>query len=128
MQLIPATARRFGVSDPWDPQQNLRGGMTYLRWLLDHFNGDVRLALAGYNAGEGAVKRYGGVPPYKETRNYLRKIARVLGVSEDGLGAAGFRSAENRPAEERSAVFAKVREADTSKDWESRFFDTGASG
>jgi soluble lytic murein transglycosylase-like protein len=128
MQLIPATARRFGVSDPWDPQQNLRGGMTYLRWLIDHFDGDVRLALAGYNAGEGAVKRYGGVPPYKETRNYVRKIAKVLGVSEDGLGAVGFRSAENRPAEERSAVFTKVREADAKRDWESRFFDMGASG
>ncbi len=74
MQLIPATAERFGVSNPWDPEQNLRGGMAYLRWLLGYFEGDVRLALAGYNAGEGAVDRYGGVPPYAETRAYVSRI------------------------------------------------------
>jgi len=79
MQLIPATATRFGVEDVWDPEQNLRGGMAYLRWLLDHFDGDVKLALAGYNAGEGAVERHGGVPPYDETRNYIRKIIRRIG-------------------------------------------------
>jgi soluble lytic murein transglycosylase-like protein len=78
MQLIPATAERFGVEDVWDPEQNLRGGMSYLRWLLDHFDGDVRLALAGYNAGEEAVRRYRGVPPYSETRNYVARIARRL--------------------------------------------------
>jgi soluble lytic murein transglycosylase-like protein len=75
MQLIPATADRFGVEDVWDPEQNLRGGMAYLRWLLDHFDGDVWLALAGYNAGEEAVHRYNGVPPYDETREYLSRIA-----------------------------------------------------
>ena len=67
MQLIPATARRFGVDDPLEPAQNLRGGMAYLRWLLERFDGDLRLALAGYNAGEEAVERHGGVPPYAET-------------------------------------------------------------
>jgi hypothetical protein len=78
MQLIPATAGRFGVEDVWDPEQNLRGGMAYLRWLLSYFQGDVELALAGYNAGEGAVTRYGGVPPYAETRSYVsRIIARI---------------------------------------------------
>lgn len=77
MQLIPATARRFGVRDVFDPADNIRGGMAYLRWLLTHFKGDVTLALAGYNAGEGAVKKYGGVPPYKETMNYVRKIRRL---------------------------------------------------
>lgn len=77
MQLIPATAKRFGVRDAMDPVDNLRGGMSYLRWLLTHFKGDVTLALAAYNAGEGAVKRYGGVPPYRETRNYVRKIRRL---------------------------------------------------
>ena len=76
MQLIPATARRFGVEDPFEPIQNLHGGMAYLRWLLDHFEGDLVLALAGYNAGEQAVKRYGGVPPYAETRAYVRRIMR----------------------------------------------------
>ncbi|MGA7980073.1 MAG: lytic transglycosylase domain-containing protein [Chromatiaceae bacterium] len=75
MQLIPETAERFGVADVWDPEQNLRGGMAYLRWLLDHFDGDVWLALAGYNAGERAVERYKGVPPYDETREYVSRIA-----------------------------------------------------
>ena len=74
MQLIPATAERFGVGDVWDPEQNLRGGMAYLQWLLKYFQGDVELALAGYNAGEGAVTRYGGVPPYAETRSYVSRI------------------------------------------------------
>lgn len=74
MQLIPATAQRFGVQNTWDAEQNLRGGMAYLRWLLGQFRGDVRLALAGYNAGEGAVTRYGGLPPYAETRQYVAAI------------------------------------------------------
>ncbi len=74
MQLIPDTARRFGVSNSYDPAQNIRGGMAYLRWLLAYFEGDVSLALAGYNAGEGAVDKYLGVPPYAETRNYVLKI------------------------------------------------------
>ncbi|WPL17072.1 Membrane-bound lytic murein transglycosylase C precursor [Thiorhodovibrio winogradskyi] len=78
MQLIPATATRFGVRDVWDPEQNLRGGMAYLRWLLNRFNGDLELALAGYNAGEAAVERHGGVPPYKETRAYVARIFRRL--------------------------------------------------
>ena len=72
----PATAARFGVRDVWDPEQNLRGGMAYLRWLLGYFKGDLRLALAGYNAGEGAVDRHGGVPPFAETQSY---VARIMG-------------------------------------------------
>jgi len=75
MQLIPATAERFDVKDAWDPEQNLRGGMAYLRWLLQRFDGDVWLALAGYNAGEQAVERYKGIPPYPETRDYVDRIA-----------------------------------------------------
>jgi soluble lytic murein transglycosylase-like protein len=75
MQLIPATAERFGVQDAWDPEQNLRGGMAYLRWLLHRFDGNVSLALAGYNAGEEAVERYKGIPPYQETRDYVDRIA-----------------------------------------------------
>jgi soluble lytic murein transglycosylase-like protein len=77
MQLIPATAARFGVTDRSDPVSNLHGGLSYLSWLIDHFRGDVRLALAGYNAGERAVARHRGVPPYPETRNYIKKIAAI---------------------------------------------------
>lgn len=74
MQLIPDTAARFGVRNAFDPEQNVRGGLAYLRWLLERFNGDVALAAAAYNAGEGAVDRYGGVPPYQETRQYVQRI------------------------------------------------------
>jgi len=79
MQLMPATADRFGVTDVLDPVDNLRGGMAYLRWLLVRFKGDLRLALAGYNAGEGAVRRYRGIPPYKETQRYVERITRAYG-------------------------------------------------
>ncbi|HMB28113.1 MAG TPA: lytic transglycosylase domain-containing protein [Blastocatellia bacterium] len=77
MQLMPATAARFGVRNIYDPEQNIHAAAQYLRFLLDLFDGDVSLALAGYNAGEGAVKKYGyAVPPYPETINYVRKIKR----------------------------------------------------
>jgi soluble lytic murein transglycosylase-like protein len=79
MQLMPATARRFGVKNIWDPEQNIRGGTEYLRFLLNLFDGDLRLALAGYNAGEGAVKKFDyQIPPYKETQNYVRKVLQHL--------------------------------------------------
>lgn len=74
MQLIPETAERFNVRNVFDPAQNIRGGLAYLRWLLAYFQGDVALVAAGYNAGEGAVDKYGGVPPYQETQAYVRKI------------------------------------------------------
>ncbi|MEW6129405.1 MAG: lytic transglycosylase domain-containing protein [Acidobacteriota bacterium] len=75
MQLMPATAARFGVKNIFDVRENIFGGSRYLRWLLDRFNGDVRLALAGYNAGEGAVEFYGNkIPPFYETQNYVRII------------------------------------------------------
>ncbi|MEK6299758.1 MAG: lytic transglycosylase domain-containing protein [Acidobacteriota bacterium] len=75
MQLMPATAARFGVRNIFDARENVLGGSLYLRWLLDRFNGDVRLALAGYNAGEGAVEFYGlRIPPFAETQNYVRTI------------------------------------------------------
>ncbi|HWQ33898.1 MAG TPA: lytic transglycosylase domain-containing protein [Blastocatellia bacterium] len=87
MQLMPTTAVRLGVRDIYDPAQNIDGGARYLRFLLDTFNGDVELALAGYNAGEGAVARYGNrVPPYRETINYVQRISahytRLSGGSE----------------------------------------------
>lgn len=119
MQLIPATAKRFGVADPWDPRQNLRGGMAYLRWLLDHFDGDLRLALAGYNAGENAVRKHGGVPPYKETRNYVRRVARALGISEAELGAVPTGV---------TAGTAQHRPSGPSPGWERRFFGPDTSG
>lgn len=81
MQLLPATARRFGVKDIWDPLDNIKGGMAYLRWLLEYFDGDLERSLAGYNAGEGAVDLHRGIPPYAETRNYLRRIKRDLATA-----------------------------------------------
>lgn len=74
MQLMPPTAARFGVTDAFDPAQNIRGGVTYLDWLMGEFGGDAVLALAGYNAGEGAVRRNNGVPPFAETRDYVPRV------------------------------------------------------
>ncbi|WP_107845035.1 lytic transglycosylase domain-containing protein [Litoreibacter ponti] len=74
MQLIPDTAARFGVTDSTDPVQNIKGGVAYLEWLMNEFDGDPILALAGYNAGENAVKKHGGVPPFAETRAYVPKV------------------------------------------------------
>ena len=81
MQLIPATAERFGVLDARDPGQNIRGGVAYLDWLMAEFGGDPILALAGYNAGEGAVTRHGGVPPYAETRTYVPRVMAAWNVA-----------------------------------------------
>lgn len=84
MQLMPPTASRFGVTNIWDPKQNIEGGARYMRFLLDLFSGDVRLALAGYNAGEGAVMKYGyQVPPYSETREYVRRIGARYNMIRD---------------------------------------------
>ena len=79
MQLIPETALRFNISRPYDPEQNIRGGLAYLRWLLAYFEGDIAFVAAGYNAGEGAVDRYRGVPPYRETQAYVDRILRHVG-------------------------------------------------
>ncbi len=81
MQLMPATARRYGVRDPHDPYENLYAGTRHLRDLLVEFQGDVPLALAAYNAGAGAVRRSGGIPAYRETRDYVRKVTAKLGRS-----------------------------------------------
>lgn len=74
MQLEPATAAELGVSDAYDPEQNITGGTRYIRGLLDRFRGDVPLAIAAYNAGPGAVEKYGGIPPYAETRAYVDNV------------------------------------------------------
>ena len=84
MQLMPATAARLGVRDIFDPRQNIEGGVKYMRILLNMFDGDVRLALAGYNAGEGAVLKYGrSVPPYRETQEYVRRISQRYALMRD---------------------------------------------
>jgi Transglycosylase SLT domain/Domain of unknown function (DUF4124) len=101
MQLMPFTAERFGVADSFDARQNIFGGVRYLRVLLDQFGGDVDLALAGYNAGENAVLRYRGIPPFKETRGYVQRIQALLtGVSSglQGLTASFFAPATVRAA------------------------------
>jgi membrane-bound lytic murein transglycosylase MltF len=88
MQLMPGTAARYGVANIFDPRQNIEGGARYMRFLLDTFEGDVDLALAGYNAGEGAVMKYGyRVPPYSETQEYVRRIGRRYALMRDPLTA-----------------------------------------
>lgn len=82
MQLIPATAKRFGVTDSKDPAQNIKGGVAYLNWLLNEFNNDPLMVLAAYNAGEGAVKANSGVPPYAETRDYVPKVLAAWQVAQ----------------------------------------------
>lgn len=79
MQLIPETAERFNVSNAYNATQNIRGGLAYVRWLLSYYQGDVKLTLAAYNAGEGAVDRYKGIPPYKETRLYVQRVMALYG-------------------------------------------------
>jgi hypothetical protein len=91
LQLMPATARRFGLAsgDRYRPELNLEAGTRYLRWLVDRFEGELPLVLAGYNAGEANVERYGGVPPFRETRDYIRRIYGFLGLSLESAAVSG---------------------------------------
>jgi len=87
MQLMPALADEMGVSDSFDPRENIMGGVRYLKRLLDYHNGDLELALASYNAGPGNVARYGGVPPFRETRNYVKTIKAIYKRSKRSTNA-----------------------------------------
>jgi soluble lytic murein transglycosylase-like protein len=99
MQLIPATARRFGVSDVFDPVENIQGGVKYLKYLLDLYGNDFRLALAAYNAGEKAVAKYGDVPPYAETRNYVVQVSRRMEENRKASEAAARQKQKEKPVE-----------------------------
>ncbi len=98
MQLIPSTARRFGVTNSFDVRENIEAGVTYLKYLLDMF-GDDRLAVAAYNAGESAVIRYGDVPPYRETVNYVSRVGKALGTARQQTPAPPAASAAAPPEE-----------------------------
>lgn len=101
MQLMPATAAHFGCTEPYDPEQNIMAGAKYISQLLDKYNGDVSLALAAYNAGSGNVDKYGGIPPFAETQNYVAKITAYMeeGVTlPDGTGVSGSSSASGTAA------------------------------
>jgi soluble lytic murein transglycosylase-like protein len=105
MQLMPPTAIRFGVRNIWDAKQNIEGGARYMRFLLDLFSGDVRLALAGYNAGEGAVMKYGyQVPPYSETQEYVRRIGRRYSIIRDPQAAVTLTDAQLAAAQQKAAT------------------------
>jgi len=95
MQLMPATAERFGVRNSFDPKANITGGVQYLRWLLNTFSGDINLAVAAYNAGEGNVWKYNGVPPFRETINYIKRIARFYTAAASVSSGAGASAERN---------------------------------
>jgi hypothetical protein len=118
MQLIPSTARRFGVADVFDPEDNVQGGARYLKYLLGLYKGDEALALAAYNAGEGAVSRYGGVPPYQETQDYVARVRQRL--------ASPMLSPPDAPAAEPPA--AASTEAETVPSYNPIHEVTGSNG
>lgn len=108
MQLIPQTARRFGVVNSFDPQENIRGGVRYLRFLLDYYQGDYAKTIAAYNAGEAAVDKYQGIPPYAETQNYVSQVARNLKAAREAAppakSLAGVNEAPETPKPIRTST------------------------
>ena len=111
MQLIPGTARRFGVSNTFEPEQNIEGGVRYLKYLMQLYNGDERLALAAYNAGEAAVAKYKGIPPYPETQNYVYQVGKRLGQSREAEKKAKAAKPQVKP-EIHTAVIEKTVDAE----------------
>lgn len=98
MQLMPATARRFSVNNPWNPAENIEGSARYIAWLMRRFNNNLEYVLAGYNAGEGNVDKYGGIPPFRETRNYVQKVMsryHTLYKNDAGLRAGSSAALNN---------------------------------
>ncbi|GMR09074.1 MAG: hypothetical protein BMS9Abin26_2087 [Gammaproteobacteria bacterium] len=96
MQLMPATAKRYGVRDRYNPTQNIRGGVKYLKYLKSLYRNDLRFMLAAYNAGEGAVKKYNDIPPYKETRNYVKRVMRFYERYKYDHSSRTLRNRKNR--------------------------------
>jgi soluble lytic murein transglycosylase-like protein len=107
MQLIPSTARRFGVSDPFDPADNIQGGVRYLRYLLDYYHDDYTKSIAAYNAGEAAVDKYHGVPPYAETLGYVRTVAKHLDAERKNQTSSAT-TEKPAPAEPRQHIQAEL--------------------
>jgi soluble lytic murein transglycosylase-like protein len=103
MQLIPSTARRFGVSNAFDAEENISGGVRYLKFLLDYYQGDYPRAIAAYNAGEGAVDKFKGIPPYAETRNYVWQVAKNLKTAREKQAKSPLR-AQSKPADVTTAA------------------------